>query len=87
MFAAILAIIKAIPAIKGLVDEFIAFYVQQQIASMQKAVVDGIRKAVDGQDQRDLEKAIGSTKAGELSGIAGTSIVSDLPGVPNQSKN
>jgi hypothetical protein len=48
---------------------------------MKKEDRDSIKKSIEGQDQRDLEKAIGSIKVGLPSGISGTEIVDHLPGV------
>lgn len=84
MFQAILSLLTTLPWLKQKVDEFIAWYVQIQIDSMKKDIQDGIRKAILDHDQRDLERAIGNSNAGEPSGIPGTSIVDDLPGVHHQ---
>lgn len=81
MFQTILIILKAIPALKSLVDTFISWYVQTEIKGFKEDVRAGIRAAVHDHDQRDIEKAIGSTGAGEPSGIAGTEIRDSLPGV------
>jgi hypothetical protein len=73
----ILIILKAIPALKDAVDRFIAFYVQQEYLAMKKANQDGIKKAIEQHDQRSLEAAIGSTKAGEVSNRPGAIVVPD----------
>jgi len=79
MFSAILAIIKAIPSIKSLVDSFVSYYVGQQIAAMKKENKDAIRKALNEHDQIDLEKALGNPSAGEVSNNPGTSIIDAPP--------
>lgn len=75
------AIVKAIPALKDLFDQIVAAYVSSQIQGMKQAHRDGIRKAVQEQDQRDLERAIGNPQAGEHSGLPSTEIRDSLPGV------
>lgn len=80
-FSILFAIIKAIPIINSWADKFVAFYVQKGIEQLKKEDREAIRKAINEQDQRDLEKQLGSTTAGELSGIPGTDIRTDLPNV------
>lgn len=77
----ILAIFQAIPKLKDLFEALVAEYVAAQIQSMKTEQRAAIKKAIDEQDQRDLEKAIKSPRAGAPSGIAGAVIVDDLPGV------
>lgn len=79
--AAILAVCRAIPIVNSWMSELMAAYVQHQIAAMKAANVAAIRKALMEQDQRDIEKAIGSPRAGEKSGDPNTEIRKDLPGV------
>lgn len=52
-----------------------------RIREMKKENRDALKKAIDEQDQRDLEIAIGSTNAGEVSNTPGSVVVDDLPGV------
>lgn len=78
---AIIAVIVAIPTIKGWFDSLVKMYVEQQIASWRAEDRAAIKKAIDEQDQRDIEKALGSSHAGEPSGIPGTEIRETLPGV------
>jgi len=80
VFSAILAVIKAIPALKSWWDEFAAWYVAHEIASMKKELSEAIYAASKG-DQRNLEKFIGSPRAGLPSGEHGSEIVDSLPGV------
>lgn len=77
----IIAILKAIPTLKAWFDWFVAEYTRREIATMKAEIRAGIRKAIDEQDQRDLERAMGSTKPGKPSGLPGAVIVDDLPGV------
>ena len=82
------AFIKVIPGIVRLVESFVEWYVQTQIDSMKAEHREGIKKAIQDHDQRELEKAIGSPIAGEHSGIPGTVIVDGpLPGVREPSKD
>lgn len=70
----IIAILKAFPVVRDAVFN-------EQIKDMKRENRDALRKAIEQQDQRDLEIAMGSTKPGKPSGIPGTEIVSDLPGL------
>jgi hypothetical protein len=79
--AEIIAFLKALPALLKLIDKLCASYVSMRIGQMDKAIEDGIRKAVTIGDQRDLEKAIGNSDAGEASGSPGAVIVDSKPGL------
>ncbi len=83
IFSILLTIFKAIPALKSAWDGLVSLYIEHEIASIRKERREAIRKAINEQDQRDIEKAIGSDKAGKESGIPGTVIVDDgdLPDV------
>lgn len=85
----ILALLKAIPALKSVWYQLVSDYVQHQISQMKEANREGIRKAIYEHDQRALETAIGSTKSGEISNRPGSSIVdaNDIAGLSNQGKN
>jgi hypothetical protein len=76
------AIFKMVPALKDLFDQFIVAYTKHQIETIDAAYLAAIKKAINDKDQRDIEKALGSPRAGEQSGIGGTEIRKDLPGVP-----
>jgi hypothetical protein len=73
----ILAFAKAFPIVEKWLDE--AY--NEKIKTMSKENRAAIKKAIDEQDQRDLEIAMGSTKPGEASGIPGTVITDSWPGV------
>jgi hypothetical protein len=75
----ILIILKALPALKALVDKFFALYAQAEWASFDKDIQKGIRKAIDEHDQRELEKSIGSPTAGLPSGVPNSSFHDSLP--------
>ena len=82
-FQTIIAIIKAIPAIKSFWDELVSMYIAQEIEQMKAENKVAIKEAIYENDQRDLEKAIGSGKAGEASGVPDIVVVDELPGVHN----
>jgi hypothetical protein len=81
MFQAILAVLNAIPALKSVFDQFVAWYVAAQIDAMKEDQRAALRKAIEKQDQTDLEKTIGYPHAGEPSNTPGTVIRDSLPGV------
>lgn len=83
VFAYILAFLKVIPIVDGWVRDFIVYYSNSAIDRMTTENRAAIKKAIDGQDQRDLEKALGNPNAGEPSNIAGTELRDTLPGVSN----
>lgn len=80
-FALVSAIIKAVPAVKAIVDRFIVWYVEREIKAMKREHAEAITVAILKHDQRPLEEIIGSSLAGKPSGIPGTQIVDTLPGV------
>lgn len=81
VFGFIYAVIKAIPIVKDWFDKFMTWYIAQGVAHLKEADREAIRKAIDEQDQRDLEKQIGDREPGEASHLPGTGIVDILPGV------
>ena len=81
VFSLLLAIFKAIPALEKWFQDLSALYIASRIESMKQENREAIKKAIEAQDQRDLERAIGSPKAGEHSGLPGTEIRDSLPGV------
>lgn len=80
-FAAVIAVCKAISVLKELLDKFMVFYVQTETENLHTADRAAMRKAIDEQDQRDLEKQIGNKNPGEPSGTPGTVIRDTLPNV------
>jgi hypothetical protein len=80
-FAGLTAFIKAVPVIKELVDRFITFYIEREIASMKKENAEAVTIAVLKHDQRPIEHALGSPNAGKPSGIPGVQIRDRIPGV------
>jgi hypothetical protein len=78
---AILAIAKAIPIIDSWLQKLVVAYTNSQITSMKQEDIDAIKAAIEKQDQRALESAMGSTKTGEMSDVNGSVLVDKLPGV------
>lgn len=81
VFSAIIAVINLIPVVKSLIDSFIAYYVQTQIAKMREENAAAIRKAVLEHDQRPIEEALGNPDAGKPSGLPGVEHRTTIPGV------
>lgn len=79
--ATLLSLIQSVPIVDKWVERFVTFYVTSMIGSMKSDNRNGIRKAMDEQDQRDLEHAIGSPTAGEPSNLPGVEHRDTLPGV------
>ena len=77
----LLAAFKAIPPLKDLWDQIVVEYTTTQLANMKKENALAIRKAIFEKDQRDLEKLLDPTKSGEASGLPGSEIRHDLPGI------
>jgi len=79
VFPMLLALLKAVPAIKDLFDRFMVWYTEREIASMRKDNALALIKVVKEHDQRELEKAIGNILPGKPSGDAGARIVPNRP--------
>ena len=77
------AIFKAIPALKDLFDQFVVAYTKSQIENIKKDYLNAIKTAINDRDQRDIEKALGSPRAGLPSGNTGAQIVDHVIGVPD----
>jgi len=82
----ILAVFKSIPVLKEWFDKLVVLYVNYQIDNMKEDDRKAIRKAIDEQDQRDLETQIGNPNAGERSNLPGTELRDSLPGVLQSTK-
>jgi len=76
------AIFTAIPVLKSWWDQIVALYVAQQYAAMLEGDRAAISQAVQTHDQRPIETAINSSKAGIPSGVSEPTQRRDtLPGV------
>lgn len=82
-FAIIEGILKAVPIADRWVQQFIVWYTNQAIDRMSADNAAAIKKAIQGKDQRDLEKAIGNPDPGGYSNVPGSVVRDDLPGVPH----
>lgn len=76
-----LTIIKAIPAVRSAFELLVALYIKQEIARMKKENVEVIKKAFIENDQREIERSMGSSRAGLPSGNPGSETRDSLPGV------
>lgn len=81
ILAIIMAIAKDVPIVDGWIKQLTTAYMLAKIAKMDKANRDALKKAIEEGDQRDLEIAMGSSGAGEMSGVPGSVVVDKLPGV------
>lgn len=72
------SLFKALPVLKEWFEDLVVAYVNHSVDNMKKKNREALEKALNGRDQRDLEKAIGSPTAGKPSGDPGT-IISDRP--------
>lgn len=75
----IVAIAKAIPAVERLVSLLVEEWTKIEIEKWNEERRQALRKLLDEQDQRDLERVIGNPKAGKPSGDSGAVV---LPGKP-----
>lgn len=80
VFSAIVAVIGAIPALEAFFQSLMAFYISSQIDKLKAEHLIAIKQAIEGHDQREIEKLMGSEMAGKPSGIG--SIVHSIPGLP-----
>ena len=76
-----MAIARAIPAIKSIIDRFFTLYVHYEINKLDDQLKKGLEKTLKEDNQIDLEKALGSPTAGKPSNNPGTEIRDSLPGV------
>lgn len=84
IISGIIAVANAIPVIdKWLTTLFIEF-AKARRASMKQENIDAIRKALQSDDQRDVENILSPSQAGEASNAPGSVIVDSLPGVHNE---
>ena len=81
IFGGLVAFFKAIPILNSWLEQFESWYFRTQVASMKKENRDAIKKAIDEQDQRDLEKVLGNPNAGEPSNLPGVEQRNSIPGV------
>jgi hypothetical protein len=75
------SLFKAIPVLGKKFDEIVAAYVIKQKAKLSKELRDGIKRAINEQDQIELEQVMGYQHAGEESHLPGAVVVDSLPGL------
>ena len=71
IFSTILAVLKAIPILHEWFKSFVKWYSEKERQWFYESVAKGVVDAIEKRDQRDLEKAVGSPKAGKPSGHEG----------------
>lgn len=81
------SIFKAVPLLKEMWDKIIALYIQNEYEQMKEENKTAIRKALVTHDQREIEKLLNPTQAGQPSGLPGTVIVPSLPNVTDGMPN
>ncbi len=77
----LLGIVKLVPIVDKWIQDFIVAYTNSRIDSMRAENFEAIKSAIEKQDQRNIEKAMGNPNAGLPSNDAGTSVVDSIPGV------
>ncbi len=80
--ALLTAIFKAFPIVDEWAKAAVYLYLKTRYQSMVDADVRAIHALIINKDQREIEKLLGYSKAGEPSGIPGAVIVPSLPGLP-----
>jgi hypothetical protein len=77
----LLALFKAVPALKDWWEQLIVLYVEHQKKVIRREIREAITYALVEQDQRKIEKALGSPHAGKPVNVPNSEIVDSLPGV------
>jgi len=77
----IIAIAKDLPIVDRWLQQLMLAYAQARIRAWDKSIYNGIKKAIEENDQRELEEAIGNPGAGLPSGNPGT-VIKPSPWVP-----
>jgi len=80
----LIAIFKAIPALERQWDAAVVAYIKQRRDVLRKETRDAIKKALDDQDQIDLENSMGAVEAGQQSHRPGAVLVDSLPGLRDE---
>jgi len=77
----LLALFKAVPAMKDWWEQLLAMYIERQNEMLRREIREAIIHALVEQDQRPIEKALGSPHAGKPVNVPDSEIVDSLPGV------
>lgn len=80
-FAAIAALLNAIPIFDKWFQQFMAWYIVQKVAAMDAETVTAIKNAIAKHDQTQIETVLQSNLAGKPTGDGGAVIVDSLPGI------
>lgn len=80
VFELLIAIARAIPTVRDLLEQFFLWYATTQIEGMKAENRAAVIKMLVEKNQIEVEKLLGYKNAGEPSGIG--DIVTELPGVP-----
>ena len=78
--AAVLAVARAIPVVNQWLELLVAEFVKSRINEMREENRNAIRKAFETNDQRPIEKVIGSPNEGKPSGVPGSEFRDSVPG-------
>jgi hypothetical protein len=77
----LLALFKAVPALKDMWERLLAMYIEHQQAMLKEELRLAIYNAVRQKDQRGIEEVIGNPNHGKPIEIPDSQIVDSLPGV------
>jgi hypothetical protein len=77
----LLALFKAVPAMKDWWEQLLALYVERQKELLNREIREAIIHALVEQDQRPIEKVIGSPHAGKPVNVPDSEIVDSVVGV------
>lgn len=83
VIAAIIALGKILPIVDRWLVALCLAVTQNTIKKMKEEDINAPIQATKSNDQRALEKLLGSPRAGQASGISGSGVVDSLPGVPD----
>lgn len=79
IYAFLMAVFKAIPIVKGWFDQLVEFHIEKSLSEMKEENRAAVAAALKG-NTTELEKLLGSRRAGKASGYDGTEIRDDIPG-------
>lgn len=80
--AIFLALLKFVPIVDEWAKSLFLVYLKWKHKDMEEDDVAAVHKLLTTGDQRDFEKLLGYTRAGQPSGLPGAVIVPSLPGLP-----
>jgi hypothetical protein len=77
----LLALFKAVPALKNMWERLLVMYIERQQAMLKEELRLAIYNAINQKDQRGIEEVIRNPNAGKPVEIPDSQIVDSLPGV------